>query len=142
MKLSAFEDRWALAALGAIFPGSKEDGLAGIGGMDVSGYLRDVMATLPVKPALGLRAAIWVAALAPLFVIGRLAFITHLRQEDRERVVAALCSSSSYALRSLTMLLKTFGAMLYAGDERIRARLRPAPATGLAVLRTKGALRA
>ena len=128
MKLSRLENTWAQAALGAIFPGSREDGFAGIGGMDVAGYLASVMDSLPLKPALGLRAAIWLVALAPLFVIGRVATLPGLDQGDRERVVATLFASPSYGLRSLVMLLKTFGALLYAGDDRVRARLRPRPA--------------
>jgi hypothetical protein len=125
MKLSRLENTWARAALGAIFPGSSEDGFASIGGMDVAGYLASVMDSLPFKPALGLRAAIWLVALAPLFVIGRVATLPGLGQGDRERVVATLFASPSYRLRSLVMLLKTFGALLYAGDDRVRARLRP-----------------
>jgi hypothetical protein len=125
MKLTRFENEWACAALGAIFPGSSEDGLADIGGMDVRGFLAEVMASLPFKPALGLRAAIWLVALAPLFVVGRFASLTRLGQADRERVIARLLASPSYGLRSLVMLLKTFGALLYAGDDRVRARLRP-----------------
>jgi hypothetical protein len=128
MKLTRFENNWAKAALGAIFPGSSEEGLADIGGMDVSGYLAELMASLPLKPALGLRVAIWLVALAPLFVIRRVATLPSLSQVDRERVVSALVASPSYALRSLVMLLKTFGALLYAGDDRVRARLRPRPA--------------
>jgi hypothetical protein len=125
MKLTRFEDAWACAALGAIFPGSSEDGFADIGGMDVKGFLAGLMVSLPFKPALGLRAAIWLVALAPLFVVGRLTTLTRLRQADREQVIAKLLASPSYALRSLVMLLKTFGALLYAGDDRVRARLRP-----------------
>ncbi len=141
MKLSRLENRWAQAALGAIFPGSREDGFADIAGMDVNGYLADVMRSLPFKPALGLRAAIWLAALAPLFVIGRLATLPQLCQADRERVVAALFASPTYALRSLAMLLKTFGALLYAGDDRVRARLRPraSPRSRIVPLRIKRA---
>ncbi len=142
MKLTQFENTWARAALGAIFPGSSEEGLADIAGMDVNGYLADVMDSLPLKPALGLRVAIWLIALAPIFVIGRVATLPRLGQVDRERVVATLFASPTYWLRSLVMLLKTFGALLYAGDDRVRARLRPRPVEArknLVALRVKRA---
>ena len=84
------------------------------------------MRSLPFKARLGLRVAVWLVALAPLFVLRRVATIRGLAPADGERVVAALCASRSYGVRSLVMLLKTFGALLYAGDDRIRARLRPA----------------
>jgi hypothetical protein len=126
--------------MGAIFPGSREEGLADIRAMDVCGFLGRVVATIPSKAALGLRIAVWIVALAPLFVLGRLALITSLAQADRERVVAALVSSRNYALRSLVMILKTMGALLYAGDEGVRARmLVPAQSKSLVTLRAKGA---
>jgi hypothetical protein len=129
-KLTALEMAWAEAALGAIFPGSHDAGLAGIGGMDVRGYLAEVCWRLPLKAVVGLRLAIWIVALAPLFVVARFATIRSLAQPDRERVVAVLVAHPAYALRSLVLILKTIGALLYAGDERVRARMlavRPRP---------------
>jgi hypothetical protein len=127
MKLTPLEHTWAQAALVAMFPGSRDDGFADIAGMDVHGYLVEVMRSLPFKARLGLRVAVWLVALAPLFVLRRVATIRSLAPADGERVVAELCASRWYGVRSLVMLLKTFGALLYAGDDRIRARLRPAP---------------
>jgi hypothetical protein len=125
MKLTRFEHRWAEAALVAMFPGSREEGFSDIAAMDVHGYLVEVERSLPFKARLGLRAAVWLVALAPLLVLRRLTTIDRLPPADGERVVAALCASASYSVRSLVMLLKTFGALLYAGDDGIRARLRP-----------------
>jgi hypothetical protein len=138
MKLTRLEHRWAQAALVAMFPGSRDDGFADIGGMDVHGYLVEVMRSLPFKARLGLRAAVWLVGLAPLLVLGRLTTIGGLAPADGERVVARLGVSRWYSVRSLVMLLKTFGALLYAGDDRIRARLRPAPIP-LVPLRTRRA---
>jgi hypothetical protein len=126
MKLTRLEHRWAQATLVAMFPGSREDGFADISGMDVHGYLDEVMRSLPFKARLGLRVAVWLVALAPLLVLRRLATIRGLTPADGEHVLATLGASRWYGVRSLVMLLKTFGALLYAGDDRIRARLRPA----------------
>ncbi|HEY1692292.1 MAG TPA: hypothetical protein VGG39_09025 [Polyangiaceae bacterium] len=142
MKLARFENRWAEAAMGAIFPGSAEDGLRDIRAMDVRGFLRQVMACVPFQAAFGLRAAVWLVALAPLFVLGRLATIAGLAVADREKVVATLLASRSYVVRSLVLILKTMGALLYAGDDAVRARMAspaPAAAPGLVTLRTKPA---
>lgn len=126
--------------MGAIFPGSREEGLADIRAMDVRGFLGRVVASVPSQTALGLRIAVWIVALAPLFVLGRLATITGLTQSDRERVVATLVMSRNYALRSLVLILKTMGALLYAGDDGVRARmLVPAKPKSLVTLRAKGA---
>jgi hypothetical protein len=129
MKLTRLEHRWAQATLVAMFPGSREDGFADIAAMDVHGFLVDLMRALPFKARLGLRAAVWLVALAPLVVLRRLRTITGLAPADSERVVAVLSASRWYGVRSLVVLLKTFGCLLYAGDDAIRARLRPAPRT-------------
>jgi hypothetical protein len=141
MKLSRFENAWAKAALSAMFPGSLESGFEGIAAMDVPGYLDDVMRTRPFRAALGLRAAIWLVALAPLFALGRMTTIVGLAQPDRERLLDVLLASRAYSVRMLAMLLKTFGALLYAGNERVRARLRPAKAPPLVALRLRGSAR-
>jgi len=82
---------------------------------------------------------VWLVALAPLFVLGRFATIAGLTVADRERVVARLVVSKSYVVRSLVLILKTMGALLYAGDGAVRARmLVPTPRPpGLITLRAK-----
>ena len=139
MKLARFEDRWAQASLAVMFPGSSDQGFADIRAMDVHGYLVEVMRAFPFRVALGLRVAVWLVALAPLFVCRKLATIASLAASERERVVETLLASRAYSVRSLVMLLKTFGALLYAGDEQIRARLRPAPGRASVPLRIKRA---
>jgi hypothetical protein len=143
MRLAGFENAWAGAALGAMFPGSGDVGLHGIGAMDVAGFLRTTMRRLPVRAALGLRAAVWIAALAPLFELGRVTTIARLKPSDRERLVVRLVKSRLYVVRSLIMMLKTFGALLYASDASVRARLtQSAPRRSLVPLRLRRAGRA
>jgi hypothetical protein len=139
MTLTRLELRWADAAMGAIFPGSREMGLADIRGMDVTSFLGDVLRLVPFRPALGMRMAIWMCALAPLFVLGRFATLAGLAPPDRERVMARLVASSLYVVRSLVLVLKTMGALLYAGNDTVRARmLAPGrPLSGLITLRSK-----
>jgi hypothetical protein len=127
MMLMGFENAWAGAALGAMFPGSCDVGLDGIGAMDVAGFMHAMMRRLPLRSALGLRVAVWIAALAPLFELGRVTTIARLKPSDRERLVVRLVKSRLYIVRSLMMMLKTFGALLYAGDASVRARLTAAP---------------
>jgi hypothetical protein len=141
VKLSRVESRWAEAAMEAIFPGSSEMGLTDIGTMDVGGFLRDLMRDVPWKAALGVRLAIWLVALAPLFVVRRLATITQLGRADRERVVASLVASESYAIRSLVLVLKAVGALLYAADRGVRARMTPPPKSGVVRIGVKPSAR-
>jgi hypothetical protein len=138
MKLTRFESRWAEAAIGAIFPGSREEGLADICAMDVAGFLARVMRCIPFQVALGLRAAVWLVALAPLLVLGRFATITGLTVSEREALVVRLVASESYAIRSLVLILKTMGALLYAGDDGVRRRMfRSPPPPSIVPLRRK-----
>lgn len=137
MRLTHLEEVWATAALTAIFPGSDAEGLASIDAMDVSGFLRDVMRRVPFRSALGLRVAIWLAAFAPLFAIGRFTTIARLSPGDRERTIGRLVASRWYAVRSLVLILRTIGALLYAGDNRVRSRMQRPRAPGLVSLRVK-----
>jgi hypothetical protein len=138
MKLTRLENGWAEAALAAIFPGAHDARLTGIGSMDVAGFLREILSQVPFEVALGLRLAVWIVALAPFFLMGRFSTIARLGQADREAVVGRLVRSERYALRSLVMMLRAFGALLYAGDDAVRARmLAPMRPQGLVSLSAK-----
>jgi hypothetical protein len=136
-RLVKFEERWARSAFETIFPGSPEEGLEGIKSMDIEGYLREVLSTVPFKSGLGLRVAVWIIAFAPLFLLGRFALFASLAQIDREKVVQRLITSSSYVIRSLVMALKAVGAMLYAGAPQIRARMQKPKKPALIQLRAR-----
>jgi hypothetical protein len=123
MNLSRIEMVWARDAFAAIFPGPRSSGQGGVEAMDIEGYLADTFRRISWEPALGLRAAIWIAALAPLFVLGRWRTIHGLAAADRERVLVGLTSSPVYAVRQLTLALKTMAALLWAGDPAVRADL-------------------
>jgi hypothetical protein len=101
-------------------------GLANIRAMNIDGFLCELMETLPLRAALGFRLAIWLVTLAPLFVAYRFATIARLALDERERVITALVASDSYAVRSLVLVLKALGALLYAADDRVRTRVSPA----------------
>jgi hypothetical protein len=134
-QLLAFERRWAHAAFETIFPG--DDGaFVSIERMDLDGYLREVCSRVPLKAVLGLRLGVWIVALAPLFLLGRLATILSLAKADREIVVTRLLASKAYAIRQLVFVLKSIGAMLYAAHPSVRERMlhaRRAAASGRAM---------
>ncbi len=137
--LTRFEMASAKAAFVTIFPG--DDGIAS---MDIEGYVNDTLANIPVEPVLGVRLAIWIVALAPLFVLRRFATLAGLAPPDREIVLVALATSRSYPVRQLVLALKAIAALLYAGSPTVRARLlAPAPALVMpAVRRTPKSLTA
>jgi hypothetical protein len=113
---------WAKAALAAMYPRTREIGL-GAADLDLDGFLKSMFVGVPFEPALAMRVAIWIVALAPLFAIGRFTTISTLSEIDRERVVARLLTSPLYAVRQLVLGLKAVGAMLYAAVPLVRERM-------------------
>jgi hypothetical protein len=135
MTLTSFERGWAAAAMEAIFPGRSDLGLSDIRAMNVDGFLRELMAHLPLRAAVGVRLAVWLVAFAPLFVLTRFATIAGLPRQDRERTLGTLIASPSYVVRSLVLILKAMGALLYAADGGVRTRMTPPRPPAIAQLR-------
>jgi hypothetical protein len=141
--LTRFERRWAHACFDTIFPGPDRGPLPlGICDMELDHFLDDTFREVPFEAALGLRLAVWFLALAPLFVIGRLATIASLSPVDRERVLLAIGASSVYAVRATVVALKAIGALFYCGDGRVRhymmGRAALPGASGVVPLRVRG----
>jgi hypothetical protein len=117
-RLTRFEHAVAKDAFVAIFPGPD-----GVASMDVDGYMKDMLARIPLEPVLGVRLAIWIVALAPFFVLRRFRTLHGIAPSDRELVLVALATSRFYAVRQLVLALKALAAILYAGDPTVRARI-------------------
>ena len=138
--LTRFERRWAHAAFETIFPGPERGSLPlGIQDMGLDAFLDETLTSLPFESAIGLRLAVWVIALAPLFVLRRFATLASLGAEERERVLGAIAGSSFYAIRSTVLALKAIGALLYCGDLRVRPLMigTVAPKSPVITLRTR-----
>src|SRR5580700_9015475 len=94
--LSKTERDWAFAALGAIFPSRASESLpVGVCDLELGEYLRDLFASIPLMAVLGLRAAIWIVALAPPFVLRRGVTVMGLDATERQSLVERLVSSPS-----------------------------------------------
>ena len=118
--LTRMEMRWAYAVFGAIFPaGASQRIPLGICDLDLETYLTQIRSRAPYKSALGLRVAIWVIALAPMFVLYRACTIVSLDTASRETLLKKMLASPVYVVRQLVMLLKAVGAVLYAGTPSV-----------------------
>lgn len=123
-RLFAFEIAWAEAAFGAIFPPKPRTALAhGIGQMKPGPFLDALLADIWLETALGLRATVWMIALAPLFVLGRFATIISLDEDEREILLDRLLSSRVYAVRQLVAGFKTMGSLLISQSADIRKQM-------------------
>jgi hypothetical protein len=72
--------------------------------------------------AFGLRAALWIVALAPLWQRGRLQTLSTLSIRDRAAALSSLLSHHSLIVRELTLLLKLCAAMALFAAPGVRAR--------------------
>ncbi|MBX3262986.1 MAG: hypothetical protein KIS78_22975 [Labilithrix sp.] len=122
MKLFGFELAWAAAAFDAVFP----EGTAlphGIARMNPARSFADTVATSPLEQSLGLRATLWIVALAPLWFSRRPRTIRDIPPEERRRVLERLLASPVYAVRQLVVAFKAMGSMLYARSPEARAAM-------------------
>ncbi|HVJ92791.1 MAG TPA: hypothetical protein VM580_23480 [Labilithrix sp.] len=126
MKLFGFELIWASATLEAFVP----DGTAlphGISRLNPARFTADAIASASFEQAIGLRATLWLIALAPLWLLRRPVTIAGLGLEDRQRVVGELSTSRVYVIRQLTMAIKAMASMLYALSPEARAAMTRSP---------------
>lgn len=120
--MTRFELRWA------------EDLLAGFAPPDGPGlsphegevryapvFTRMLRESTPLA-ALGLRLAVWIVALAPLWLWGRLRTSSRLSRAERPELLRQLLRHRSFAVRELTTLLKLVAMMALLGTETVRAR--------------------
>ncbi|MFI5305796.1 MAG: hypothetical protein ACHQ53_00510 [Polyangiales bacterium] len=120
--MMAFERRWASHLLAAFAP---EDGpglAPAPGEVDYLGVLRRMMHEATPLARLGLRLAIWIAALAPLWLWGKLATVSKLGSERRAQLLGELLLHRAFAVRELCLLLKLCAAMALLGSGPVRMR--------------------
>lgn len=101
----------------AIFPDAE--------GVDLEPPLTRLLGAAPWRAVLGVRLALLVAQIAPLFVLRRTAPLSRLAAADRARVMGALLASPFYAVRQLALLLKMLGAFVVGCMPDVRAELVP-----------------
>src|SRR5688572_2081207 len=125
LRLRGFERAWTDAAFDTFFP--ENTALPhGIARMQPARFLDDLLVELPLEQSLGVRAALWIVALAPLFMsLGgrRFATIASLAYVDRVRVLDRLLASRIYAVRQLVAGFKAVATLLYSQSSEIRRAL-------------------
>jgi hypothetical protein len=136
--MMGFERRWARHVLAAFAPVGGP-GLAPVPDeVDYESALRRMMRGGSPLAAAGMRLALWIAALAPIWLWGRVTTVTRLATERRPELLRQLLGHRAFAIRELTMLLKLCAAMALLGTPSVRARssydvpvraisVRPAP---------------
>jgi hypothetical protein len=120
--MMAFEKRWARQLLAAFAP-TGGPGLAPLSEeVDYLGVLVRIRREATPAAAFGLRLAIWLAALAPLWLWGKLTTISKLAIERRTQLLCELLAHRAFVVRELATLLKLSAAMALLGTPSVRAR--------------------
>ncbi len=120
--MTALERRWAVDLLSAFAPVGGT-GLAPLEGeVDYLGVLETMRRRATRLAALGLRAAIWLLALAPLWHRRSLRTISALPQVARAALLSELLVHRAFVVRELSLLLKLCASMALLGTLSVRAR--------------------
>ena len=120
--MMAFEKRWARHLLAAFAPPGGPGLAPAPEEVDYLGVLGRMVRGASPLAALGLRLAIWIAALAPLWLWGKLTTISKLAAERRPELLRELLGHRAFVVRELTLLLKLSAAMALLGTPSVRAR--------------------
>ena len=120
--MTRLERRWAQALLESFAPVGGP-GLAPLPGeVDYLGTFGALVRRARPRAAWGLRVAVWLAALAPLWLWGRLRTVTGLSRAARTALLEELLAHRSFPVRELALLLKLAAAMALLGTSSVRAR--------------------
>jgi hypothetical protein len=143
--LTAFERRWAVDLLSAFAPEGGR-GLSPLPGeVDYLAMFDRMSRGATRLAALGLRAALWIVAFAPLWQRGKLQTLSASSMQARAGVLATLLVHRNFIVRELTLLLKLCASMALFASQSVRARsayddVSDAPANKSGLRRKQGAL--
>jgi hypothetical protein len=117
-----FEDRWAQATLEAYAPYGADGLSPTIGEVDYLGWFETMRVKAPFLAGLGLRLAIWLIALSPMWHLGRARLFASLPILDRAALLDRLLVHRFFAIRELSLLLKIQASMALFATPTVRAR--------------------
>jgi hypothetical protein len=123
-----WEQSWAIEVLEAFAPSARDTAQsdAGLapreGEVDYLRAYRRMHAGSTPLAALGLRFALWMVALAPIWLLGRLITFSELARAERTELLSRLLRHTSLVVRELALLLKLTAAIALLGTPSVRER--------------------
>ncbi|HET6334296.1 MAG TPA: hypothetical protein VFG30_13830 [Polyangiales bacterium] len=131
--MTRWEHIWAVEVLAAFAPAaeprngssqpSKNSQLAPREGeVDYLRTFRRMHAGSTPLAGLGLRFALWMVALAPLWLLGRFATFSKLARAERTELLSRLLRHTNLVVRELALLLKLTAAFALLGTPSVRER--------------------
>jgi hypothetical protein len=122
----AFERRWVVAILSSFAPEETSEVPGRLapkpGEVDYFAAYHALLTEGAPLAGLGLRLGLWLVALSPLFMLGRLTTFAGLLLAERVALLERLLESNVFPLRESTFLLKTAASLALLKPESVRAR--------------------
>jgi len=123
MKLLAFERKNVHAILEAFAPYDTKDGLAPqMGEVDYVHAYELIADAGTDRARLGVRAALWITLLAPIWMGIAFASMKSLPIDKRAEIIDRMLASNTFIVRELALLMKIGAAFALMGTRSVRAR--------------------
>ncbi len=118
----AFERRWVESILGTFAPADSGELAPEPGAIDFLDTFEGMLARARLQVRIGLRLALWLAALSPLWALHRLRSFAALSLPERQSLLARLLEHRVYAVREAALLLKLVACLALFANDALRAR--------------------
>jgi hypothetical protein len=117
-----FERRWAQLILASFAP-EGGPGLAPLPGeVDYVATFESMQLRARPLARVGLRAALWLVALAPLWLLGRFGTCARLSLAERQALLVRLAEHRAHPVREATFMLKLAACLALFASDDLRAR--------------------
>jgi hypothetical protein len=122
-RLFRFERRWLARVFDSLLPPAPESGLPGARDVPLGRFIDDLLAASPLVSVTGLRAALWLVWLAPLFLHRRLVAFGGLAPAGQNALLDRLRRSDVYLVRQAVTFLKILACLGLCGLGPVQRRL-------------------
>lgn len=123
MKLLPIERRYAQAILEGFAPATSTEGLVPLEGeVDYVGAFLAIASSGTDRARIGVRAALWLLAFAPIWMGFAFATMAGLPQDKRAEVLDRMLNSHAFIPRELALLIKISAAFALMSTRSVRAR--------------------
>jgi hypothetical protein len=131
LRMFRFERRWLVALFEALLPSGVDPRFPdGADRVPTGRYVDDFVTHAPLETVFALRAGLWVAMLAPPFLLRRFRTFMGLAPGEKVALLEALLRSRIYLVRETALLFKIFACLGPCGLPAVQARIGIHPIDG------------